>query len=68
VFKFCQQCGVIQTIESVLGKITINTHDVRFFMKVFVQVCNGQGGAMVIPQTVLLLTQQTVFGDINVQS
>jgi len=37
-------------------------------MKVFVQVCNGQGGVLVIAQTVLLLAQQIVYGDINVQS
>jgi len=46
-------------------------YDISFFIevlkKVCVQVCNSQGCGMVVAKTVLLLTQQFVFGKIIVR-
>jgi len=41
---------------------------IEVLRKIFVKACNSQGCGMVIAKTVLLLTQQVVFGKIIVQS
>jgi len=41
---------------------------IEVLKKVFVQICNNQGCGMVFVKTVLLLTQQVVFGKIIVKS